>query len=220
MFTKLWYNGTKKGGLNMKKIIYIGLLMLFLVSLSSCFDFQSDTDQAPSSTNNEGNQSTSLPTVSSPVHFQGIDEKTYKTNVHNIYGTPIKIFEKQRSEQYYLAFLGISGFMDVTYMNNSDKLFIARFTINSKDFDSSEAYDAAVNKTISHFESTLVHLQKNMTEENGKIEYQWHNVDAEYAYSIYYTQAVNEDENGNANWNDLSDATVFQFCRYSIIDTE
>ena len=46
------------------------------------------------------------------------------------------------------------------------------------------------------------------------------NVDAEYAYSIYCTQAINEDENGNANWNDLSDATVVQFCRYSIIDTE
>ena len=207
----------------MKKIICIALLLSCLISLSSCLDFQGTTNQSHTPSSDNGNQSQpsdSLPTVSSPVHFQGIDEKTYTTNVHNIYGTPIKIFEEQRSEQYYLTFLGISGFMDVTYMNNSDKLFIARFTINSKDFDSSEAYDAAVNKTISHFESTLLHVQKNMTEENGKIKYQWHNVDAEYAYSIYYTQAVNEDENGNAHWNDLSDATVFQFCRHSIIDTE
>ena len=105
-------------------------------------------------------------------------------------------------------------------MNNSDKLFIARFTVNSKDFDTIEAYEQAVNITISHFESTLTHLQKNTIEENGKNKYQWHNVEAEYAYSIYYTKAVNEDENGNANRSDLSDATVFQFCRYSIIDTE
>ena len=206
----------------MKKIICIGLLLSCLISLSSCLDFHA-TNQTSSPSSENGNQSqpsTPIPTPSSPVHFEGINEMTYKSNVHNIYGTPIKIFEEQRSEQYYLTFLGISGFMDVTYMNNSDKLFIARFTINSKDFDSIEAYEQAVNITISHFKSTLAHLQKNMTEENGKTKYQWHNVDSEYAYSIYYTQAVNEDENGNANWNDLSDATVFQFCRYSIIDTE
>ena len=206
----------------MKKIICIGLLLSCLISLSSCLDFHTtnQTSSLSSGTENQSQPSNSLLTPSSPVHFPGIDEKTYKTDVHNIYGAPIKIFEEQRSEQYYLTFLGISGFMDVTYMNNSDKLFIARFTINSRDFDSIEAYEQAVDLTISHFESTLSHLQKRLIDENGKTEYQWHNVDAEYAYSIYYTQAINEDENGNANWNDLSDATVVQFCRYSIIDTE
>lgn len=204
--------------MNMIKAISIIISLVCLLSLSACFHFDNTSDQTSTESNDKGNVSPT--TMSSPIHFQGINENTFKEDVRNIYGVPSIIFEKERSEEYNLSFLDINGRMSVTYMNNSDRIFLARFFINSKDFESFEAYQTAVNKTIAHFEISLTHLKHKTSVEDGKTKYEWHNEEAEYAYTIYYTQTINKDENGNANWDDLSDTTVFQFNRYSIIDSE
>ena len=202
----------------MKKTISLIISLICLLSLSACFNLDNTPDQTPTESNDKGNVSPT--TVSSPIHFRGINENTFKEDVRNIYGVPSEIFENERSEEYNLSFLDINGRMLVTYMNNSDKIFLARFFINSKDFESFEAYQTAVNKTIAHFEISLIHLENKTSVKDGKTIYEWHNEEAEYAYTIYYTQTINKDENGNSNWDDLSDTTVFQFNRYSIIDSE
>ena len=213
----------------MKNFLCIMLLFVFLFSFVSCSLVPTNLSSIKYSTLDDDEKNTSTSNVDqsnlqqlffTPVHFEGVDENTRKDDIHNIYGTPTKVFEEARSEAYNLTFLNISGLVEVTYMNNSDKVFMIRFTVNSRDFESIASYEQAVAATIAHFEERLSHLEKVSFEENGKTIYQWHNENKGYVYSVYYTQSINKDENGNPNWNDLSDATVFQFNHYSIIDSE
>ncbi|MBQ9806012.1 MAG: hypothetical protein IJW49_05855 [Clostridia bacterium] len=215
----------------MKKIICLILSLVCLFSFSACWDESPASDQSPSADDGGAKENSPsaeedgtkehIPAVGSPIHFQGFDESTRKEDVRALYGTPTTLLEEWNSEEYELTFLGISGIMHVTYMNNSDKLFLASFTVNSKDFETYDDYEAAVEKTIEHFEASLIRLPKQTEEnENGKTKYKWHNVSAEYVYTVYYTQVQNADENGNWDWNNRSDATVFQFNRYSIVDSD
>jgi len=215
----------------MKKVICLLLALVCLVSFCACSEEAPEkdpsssldeppTNEPPAPSENDGTNGL-VPLVGAPIHFCGFDENTRREDVRAQYGTPTPLLEEWNSEEYERSFLEVPGLVHVTYMNNSDKLFLANFTVNSKDFESYDDYEAAVKKTIEHFEASLFHLPKQTEEtETGKTKYAWHNASAEYVYTVYYTQVQRPDENGNWDWNDRSDATVFQFNRYSIVDSD
>lgn len=207
----------------MKKPFLIVVLLVCLISFSSCFytkPVDTDIQQPLKPADIDIQQPEKLqPTLKHPVHFEIVNENTYKEDVHNAYGTPEKVEEDGKAESYYLTFLGASGDFQIVYMNNSDKVYLARFLIDSRDFASMDDYEKAVSEAVSHFEETLSHLWKTTSIDEGKTAYAWHNEEAGYSYSIYYTRSYILDENGY--WNgEMSDTSIFQFNHYWPLDNE
>lgn len=149
-----------------------------------------------------------------PIHFKGLDYSTTRDDIEMLYGEPdeVKEFIYPQGEFYdvYEAeFLGIKGELLFTYFNDSDNLFMARFIIDSNDFESYKEYEKAVTKTYRYFNKVLSqHERRNISDGDG-ISVSWARNEDMYAYSMYDTQ---RSELGISV--DPRDCTVFQFNKY------
>lgn len=197
----------------MKRLISLLLIALLIASFCGC-SVKNSSNAATDTTT----VITDPPTVDmpdAPDHFVGINETTDKQHIRRIYGNPIAVYESERSEVYLLTFLGVKGRTSVTYMNNSDTVLAVLFNIISSEFNSMEEYEDAVNRTLLHFKSRLSHLIYKDETINGYRNYQWHNVKARYAYSIYHSYTFIKNENGQY---DKIPMVIVQYNRYDSYD--
>lgn len=149
-----------------------------------------------------------------PVHFKGLDYSTMRSDIVELYGEPDEIREfiypdGKFYDVYKAEFLGIKGELEFRYFDGGDDLFSAQFIIDSKDFESYEEYEKAVNKTYKYFNKVLSDYQIWDTSDDERISISWARSTDKYAYSMYNTQTSD-----TGFTDDLSDCTVFQFNKY------
>lgn len=148
---------------------------------------------------------------SAPVHFKGLEPYTTRSDIRNLYGEPDEIKEYEYPaghfyDSYEMSFLGIKGELKFFYEKNSDHLSQASFTIDSKDFETYEEYEKAVNTTCKYFDRVLFAYQKQDNSIDDDIDISWFRTHDKHSFSIFNTQIFDTELS-----NSISDGTVFQF---------
>ena len=151
-----------------------------------------------------------------PVHFRGLDYSTTLTDVRELYGEPNEVIEipytdGETYDFYETQFLGVQGQLKFYYFDGTENLHMTEFVINSKDFQSHKEYQKAVSKTYKHFSKTLTGYIKRDDSKNNEIDISWSIGGEHYEYSMFTAQ---RSDTGISS--DLSDCTIFRFCKYSI----
>lgn len=148
---------------------------------------------------------------STPIHFKGLKPYTTQSEIRNLYGEPDEIKEYIYPEGHFydiyeISFLGIKGKLEFFYQKNSDNLLQASFTIDSKDFETYEEYEEAINKTCKYFDRVLSAYQRQDNSVDGDIDISWFRTHDKHSYSMFNTQIIDTELSNN-----ISDGTVFQF---------
>ena len=142
-----------------------------------------------------------------PVHFRLIDANSDRNDVVKMYGE--KIGETPDGLELYKAkFLGIEGYINVDYFEDSDHVFMIQFALRSGDYTRYEDFEKAVDKTYRYFS----HVLRNMptTEpafEDGRGG--WKDLDAYVAYKVFNMNTMSDETGSHYIPNET--ITVFQF---------
>ena len=142
-----------------------------------------------------------------PVHFRLIDANSDRNDVVKMYGE--KIGETPKGLELYKAkFLGIEGYINVDYFEDSDQVFIIQFALRSGDYTQYEDFEKDVEKTYRYFS----HVLRNMPTTDSAFEDGgggWEDLNAHIAYKVYNVNTM-YDETGSHYIPDET-ITVFQF---------
>ena len=142
-----------------------------------------------------------------PVHFRLIDANSDRNDVVKMYGE--KIGETPNGLELYKAkFLGIEGYINVDYFEDSDQVFIIQFILRSGDYTQYEDFEKDVEKTYRYFS----HVLRNMPTTDSAFEDGrggWKDLNTHIAYAVYNVNTM-YDETGSHYIPDET-ITVFQF---------
>ena len=146
-----------------------------------------------------------------PVHFRLIDANSDRNDVVKMYGE--KISETPNGLELYKAkFLGIEGYINVEYFDDSDQVFVIQFVLRSGDYAQYEDFEKDIEKTYRYFS----HVLRNMPTTDSTFEDDrgcWKDLNAHIAYNVYNVNTV-YDETGSHYIPDET-ITVFQFNTWS-----
>jgi len=143
-----------------------------------------------------------------PIHFRLLDANSNKNDIVTMYGEKLGDVPNGVFELYQAEFLGINGYINVMYFENSEQVYLVRFVLRSGDYDTYEDFKKDVDKTYSYFEKVLFRLLKEKSSFEDARD-GWSDKDNRVAYKVYN---VNEfyDKNGGYYIPDET-ITVFQF---------
>jgi hypothetical protein len=142
-----------------------------------------------------------------PVHFRLIDANSDRNDIVKMYGEKIGKTPKGL-ELYKAKFLGIEGYINVDYFEDSDQVFLIQFSLRSGDYTQYEDFEKDVEKTYRYFSRVLRNMPTmESVFEDGRGG--WKDLNAHMAYNVYNVNTV-YDETGSHYIPDET-ITVFQF---------
>lgn len=144
-----------------------------------------------------------------PVHFSTLDQNSTRTDIVAIYGESIGT-TPSGLELYTAEFLDVKGHISVTYIKNTDQVFIVQFAIRSSDYATIAEYEDAVQKTHQYFDLVLFRLPKETGALGGD---SWSKDSARIAYTTFASN-IYHDETGTY-YTTEEQIEVFQFNTYT-----